>query len=517
MLKLIQTLQGASLAFVLGLAVTVITLLTRQHAPRVYVDILKSRMTAEELDALSQWWWDSIEITQDGELMIRRSHFKRGPSADMTRELFDLEYNPIKEPLASELNERRLPWSGISHSKILKFYSNNPVPLASRVAQLDWDREETEAWYFVYGGPQRGQGPGWFEGYDRRTRKSLGYLATNGLTDDKPRGTECFQVIARQLRSSLTTSLQFITSERYAQHRANLQDIRDDVAFDDKRPIEESQVLILSEGRVWSVDLKERTVCLFSSDTSVQAVSAVQRLDPLPDNHHSDKLEEADDTLISREFVTLRLDDHIKFTNPNLGETFEEPIPDEMRDDSFVFCLLSDGSRIAKYSLPSSRHKTEAGATELDHRIVRVDPDGTQESWITKTKSSDRPPPWVSERARWWIGVWQIPAPLAGFLIVTLGHAALEGPYLQLSYYGVMLEGLENAWPALVALSLFSGVLAWLADRRLANHRLPRSYVWLTFIFLFGLPGYIGFLLHRKWPVKDPVPAPERTGIEVFA
>jgi len=115
------------------------------------------------------------------------------------------------------------------------------------------------------------------------------------------------------------------------------------------------------------------------------------------------------------------------------------------------------------------------------------------------------------------MGVWQVPAPLPSLANVTFAHAAILWPDPQLSYYALMFDGFRNSWPALVALSLFAGALVWLADRRLRNHRLPRSYVWLTFVFLFGLPGYIGFLLHRKWPVKEPVPAPQRTGIEVFA
>lgn len=517
MSKLIHTLEGASLAFVLGLAITVGTLLTREHATRAYVDILKSRMTAEELDALSKNSGESILVMQDGRLVIKRSHYNRGQPGEMTTELFDLKRNPIEEPLAGKLNERLAPFVWGISPKTLQLILDDPIPLALRLTRLDWGREETEVWYFVYGGPARGQGPGWFEGYDRRTRKSLGCLGTNGLTDGRPRGTECFQVIAGAMMYGLTRSLHSISFESYAQGRDSLYKTRSDVPFDGKTPIEESQVLILSEAQVWSVDLEERTVRPFSSDTSVQTISVAFRHGPLPDDHPSRKLAEADDATILREFVALRLDDRIRFINPKLGEPFEMPIPDEIRDSRFSLYLLPDGSRIAISHTPADARAAETGITERNHRIVRVNPDGTQESWTATTESRPRPPRLISERAGWWIGVWGVPAPLPSLAIVTLVHAAIEWPDPQLSFYGIMLEGFENAWPALVALSLFAGVLVWLADRRLANHRLPRNYVWLTFIFLFGLPGYIGFLLHRKWPVKEPVPAPQRTGIEVFA
>ncbi len=304
--------------------------------------------------------------------------------------------------------------------------------------------------------------------------------------------------------------------ETYTKNREYLHDQRSDVEFDGKSPIEESQLLILSEGKVWTFDLKERTVRPFSSDTSVQAVSVARRLDPLPDDYQSKNLEEADDTMILREFVALRLDDHIRLTNPELGEAFEIPIPNEIRD-SYIdfFCLLADGSMVAKGQV-QYRERTAQAGVESDHRIVRINRDGTQESWNTTTRSSYHRS-LISNRAYWWMTVWMVPAPLVSSLTTTLGHAVATDRDPELTFYDVMLEGFERAWPALLTLSLFSVMLAWLADIRLANHRLPRSYVWLIFIFLFGLPGYIGFLLHRKWPVKNPVPVPKRTGIEVFA
>lgn len=516
MLKLIQTLQGVSLAFVLGMAVTVATLFTGLQAPRLYVDILKSRMTSEELDALSEVWSEHIQISQSGEIMIRRNHFNPRKPEDRTSELFDLERNPIKEPLASELNERPLPWSSVSHPGLPQLFHSDPIPLVSRVTQLAWDREETEAWYYVYGGPQRGQGYGWFEGYNRRTRKLLGYLGMSGLSDKKPHAAECFQIPAMKLTRYLLRWDRVVTFESFSGYRDRLKDQRGDVALDAKTPIEESQLLILSKGRVWTVDLKERTVRPFSSDANVQSVSVARRLDFLPDDYQPNKLEEADDTMILREFVALRFDDHIKLTNREEGEAFEIPIPDEIRD-SYVdfFCLLPDGSMVAKGQVEYREH-TAGADQERDHKIVRVNRDGTQESWSTTTKGKYGRG-LISSRAAWWMTVWMVPAPLVSSLTTTFGHAVVAEYDPELTIYDVMLERLEKAWPALLTLSLFSAVLVWLADRRLANHRLPRSKVWLTFVFMFGLPGYIGFLLHRKWPAKNPVPGPQRSGIEVFA
>ncbi len=518
--KLIQTFQGVALALVLGLAVTVLTWFVFQLAPGVYVDLQKSRMAPEELATWSKGWSESIEFSQEGQPVIQLIHFDRGEPSHKTIALFDLEHKPIKEPLASELNGLLLPWSsiGCGAGKILKLHLDMPIPRGRRVSRLNWDHGKTEAWYFVYGGPKRGQGPGWFEGYDRRTCDLLGYLGPQGFTDIKPKEKECFQVIAGSLQDGMNSSSHFMMTENFSRYRERHLDGRDDVASGGKIPIEQSQILILSDGRIWSVDLKERTVRFLSDDTGVQAMSIAGRFDPPSEEHPADKPEAAADRIILSQFVALRFGDRIKFINPKLGTPFELQIPDEMRDSTLIYYLSRSGAMVVESLLTYSGHETEVetGILERNHKIVRIHPDNTQESWAIKTHRS-AVHEWISKNTRWWFTVWQIPAPLPSLLIVTLGHAAIHWPNLEQSFTSIMWEGFENAWPALVALCFFSGMLVWLADRWLANHRLPRNHAWLAFVFLFGLPGAIGFLLHRKWPVCNPLPPPERTGIEIFA
>ena len=32
------------------------------------------------------------------------------------------------------------------------------------------------------------------------------------------------------------------------------------------------------------------------------------------------------------------------------------------------------------------------------------------------------------------------------------------------------------------------------------------QFAWAVFVLLFGLPAYVGFLLYRRWPIRQPCP-----------
>ncbi|MGQ0634150.1 MAG: hypothetical protein ACT4QC_06055 [Planctomycetaceae bacterium] len=78
-------------------------------------------------------------------------------------------------------------------------------------------------------------------------------------------------------------------------------------------------------------------------------------------------------------------------------------------------------------------------------------------------------------------------------------------------------QSLRAAWPVIGAVSALGAFLAFLTDRRRRKYALPRSYAWLVFVFLLGLPGFVGYLLHRRWPVRHLAPPPVPTGVEIFA
>jgi hypothetical protein len=110
-----------------------------------------------------------------------------------------------------------------------------------------------------------------------------------------------------------------------------------------------------------------------------------------------------------------------------------------------------------------------------------------------------------------------VPAPLAGGTVTLAFIPWIKSLEYEKPYAETVTKSFQDAWPALLGLLILASGLTYLTDRRQCKYGLPRSYAWLVFVFLLGLPGYIAYLAHRPWPIRDPLPPPEPTGLEVFA
>jgi hypothetical protein len=99
---------------------------------------------------------------------------------------------------------------------------------------------------------------------------------------------------------------------------------------------------------------------------------------------------------------------------------------------------------------------------------------------------------------------------------------------------------LRRAAPSLAAVVLLSlglAAAAWRRSNAFALSRRERG-VWTAVTAVFGVPAFVGFLLHRTWPAREPCPhcranvprdrvacaacetpfsAPALTGTEIFA
>jgi hypothetical protein len=103
-------------------------------------------------------------------------------------------------------------------------------------------------------------------------------------------------------------------------------------------------------------------------------------------------------------------------------------------------------------------------------------------------------------------------------------------------------DALRYDWPTnaiamfiAFALSTVLAIVCYRRQRRYSDHD---SLAWALFVFLLGAPGFIGYLLHRRWPVavrcthcgqetprdrdaclkcNAPFPPPAMKGIEAFA
>jgi hypothetical protein len=92
--------------------------------------------------------------------------------------------------------------------------------------------------------------------------------------------------------------------------------------------------------------------------------------------------------------------------------------------------------------------------------------------------------------------------------------------------------------PIFIATLLLAALFSVRCYRRQRRYSAHHTATWMLFVLLMGLPGLIGYLLHRRWPIvvrcqhcnaetprdrdacltcNTPFPLPAMKGIEVFA
>ncbi len=76
------------------------------------------------------------------------------------------------------------------------------------------------------------------------------------------------------------------------------------------------------------------------------------------------------------------------------------------------------------------------------------------------------------------------------------------------SYPAAVSAMLRDSWPSLLVVFALALVLAVMTKRRSRAFGLSKreQFAWAVFVFLFGLPAYVGFLLYRRWPIRQPCP-----------
>jgi hypothetical protein len=326
-------------------------------------------------------------------------------------------------------------------------------------------------WYFVTDAERHGSA--YFAGYDAISKECIGYLGIAGFRAGPLPPSERFPFRGsdRGLNSRLH-SLNFPT-EAEMPWRVFVQGDND---------------------TIYLVDLAQRTVGIAFTGEHVRSSAILLRSHPPAEAGRRD--------------LVVRTEDAVVVINGRTNEQQRFTIPAELRDTSFSWGQTTTGDQLAVWN---SQVTPEAEISS--YHVALSNAAGA----VTRRSDGEISEPRSPNELRWFLGL-NAPAPLLVDCCVGwwLPLRSWYGPHEP--YGPALARYMAEYWPSLLIVHILSAILAWLCYRRQKINDASRTerVVWPLFVFLLGLPGWIGYRYTVTLRVAES-PAPALRGTEVFA
>jgi hypothetical protein len=295
-------------------------------------------------------------------------------------------------------------------------------------------------------------------GFDMPTKRTIGYVGKHGFRSDAPPPDDQFPVNGARFRYS-----SYFDPDRYYSVRA----------------ADDARCMLTDEG-------------LVLIDWDKQSVKSVCKDDNLVSMARWRVFGDDDDEKPVSQSILLRSSDCVRVLDlaGNVQETFA--LPAELHNGNLCWTPLGDGKALA-WSLGPHCELFWLDATGIVRRQkvdlqLNVDSDRKKMTLISLVA----PVPVIS-------GAVSAVVPLASTAAPGTGSAWTR-----------LAATVADAWPPMLMVFALGVVLAWLCYRRQRQYGMPWTPAWVVFVFLFGLPGYIGYRTHRRWPTCLPCPSCER-------
>jgi hypothetical protein len=386
---------------------------------------------------------------------------------------YDGSDRPRQAPISrlGPRNTRKNPFHGLDWGERLVQLSN-------------YDRRM--AWYFVHDGKLDGHG--YFVGYDRKTGTRLGYIGRDGACADRPPTDQQFPVDGRRMvnrfndrcwmddRSDVFPSCNYASPDDVSPEEVSVQ-----LKHDQLPPF---TLPFLADDGLVLLNFKRQTAKYIRKDTDVTA-AAIAILDaieitltPRPNARF-------------RAGILLRTADRVRVVDMEGKEIQTYLLPAALRD-----------CRLQWWCLPGDRVLIRPGRTEWNDELYWIDPkrDIARHENVTLEKHLA-----LGRVKRDLILSLTAPSPASMAVVSACKPWARFYCSEAITYWGVLGSTLASGWsPWLVGgLSIGCAVSCY---RRQRKYAMPCTGVWVAFVFLTGLPGYIGYLAHRRWPSRLPCP-----------
>ena len=389
------------------------------------------------------------------------------------------------------------------------------VDWSDRMVTFSDNRSPANLWYFIHTGRKEGQG--YFEGFDGITKLRVGYIGRNGPLSTKPSSEECFAVDGRQLRLSgrLVPGGEQSADGPFAPLGYST---GPGISLLPWKPY------LVCGDELLEVDLGARTVRVLRKFKEPFSIGICRRAIPLDEETDFGKQPWC------RDHLAVRTLDRITLIDPRTDAQRVYQIPAEARENQFSFYEFADGTGMLHVA-----RRSENGVWPMDLYWLDDTGEFVREAHLELACGG---PPMDPRLAIAGSGL-KMPVPVvwtvASFVAApwSLTYSGKEP-----GYWAALARSLGGSWPALLVSLAITGVAVWWCIKRQQRYAAGWTRTWVVFIALLGLPAFLGYLLHRRWPVRVECPAchepaprdrlscsacdadfpkPASEGIEVFA
>jgi hypothetical protein len=352
----------------------------------------------------------------------------------------------------------------------------DPVPWNYRIRGFLRSQPSPVFWYLMR--PAQATGGAYFVGYDPVSRRLIGYLGLKGFASDIPAVDEQF------VMSHLSTvGGEFAPNSNSTFGTEPITQPRDG----------SEALFVISNGSLYRIDFRRQAVRSVKLPAQVISVGTVDEPILVADDRRA----------ISKHRVAARMEDHVAVLDFDGQILTSVTIPPELRDVSFALYDTVGDEWMAV--------QNQSGSWQLPTDIYWFDVEGK----ITRREQVDLSPGLKNDpRKQAWstATVFPMPLPLAigGYIFRPLSDwsesyvlASRANHAERPDFRTALAQSVADSWLPFLLVCLVSAAAAIVCHRHQRRVGAEHAMVWALFVFLMGLPGLIGYWIHRKWPPRE--------------
>ncbi|MGO9110871.1 MAG: hypothetical protein ACLP9L_16745 [Thermoguttaceae bacterium] len=353
-----------------------------------------------------------------------------------------------------------------------------PMDDNARVKRFSDLQTPPDLWYFIDDGARDGRG--YFVGYNSKSRLRVGFIGRDGFRPDQPPVEQRFPMDGAKLAGGSVFSPRPMSYYYYYSYLD--EGVGDFPAW---------KVKMISGTQLLEVDLRKGSVTTLRESADLMAVSTLETVstskadgDEAPRAHRHQEL-------------AVRTTDRVIIFDPSGKQHAAFRVPEELRDQSITLYEIDAGKALVTFSRQLRDHRRE--------ELSWIDASGKV---LRRAEVSMPGRGGDIDANEAWIFALIVPAPvILAFVATVVAPLGEVSSGLTSSYSTALSHYLAVFWPVLLVVTLLSAALAWYCWRRHGRYGQRFSVVWFVFVFLAGLPGLVGYLFHRCWPVLEKCPA----------